>query len=91
VRGAPKEPDAATGKKFGASQPIAYEMHEAARGHGKGPKSTPVLVTVSFTPSAFPASFQPMTYTGKLKWRRNSRRIIQNFAAVWRRDVTAGR
>lgn len=36
--------DSATGKEiWRSSQPIAYEMHNAAKGHGKGPKSTPVL------------------------------------------------
>ncbi len=35
--------DAATGKEiWRSSQPISYEMHPAATGHGKGPKSTPV-------------------------------------------------
>ena len=36
--------DSATGKEiWRSSQPIAYEMHNAAKAHGKGPKSTPVL------------------------------------------------
>src|SRR6185503_8107083 len=31
--------DAGTGKEvWRSSQPISYEMHEAAKGHGKGPK-----------------------------------------------------
>jgi outer membrane protein assembly factor BamB len=35
--------DGATGKElWRAAQPIAYNMHPAARAHGKGPKSTPV-------------------------------------------------
>src|SRR4030095_3946079 len=35
--------DAATGKEiWKTSEPIAYQMHPAATGHGKGPKSTPV-------------------------------------------------
>ena len=35
--------DGKTGKELWRSAlPVAYEMHPAARGHGKGPKSTPV-------------------------------------------------
>jgi outer membrane protein assembly factor BamB len=65
--------DAATGKEIWKSvpQPTAYEMHEAARGHGKGPKSTPVVsngvvytLGISGVLSAYDAA------TGKLKWRR---------------------
>lgn len=63
--------DAATGKEiWRSSQPIAYEMHEAAKGHGKGPKSTPVVYQgnvytfgISGVLSAHDAR------TGKLKWR----------------------
>lgn len=37
--------DAATGKELwrSASPPVAYEMNPAARAHGKGPKSTPIV------------------------------------------------
>ena len=36
--------DATSGKElWKTSLPIAYQMHEAATGHGKGPKSTPVV------------------------------------------------
>jgi len=64
--------DAATGKEvWRSSQPISYEMHEAAKGHGKGPKSTPVVsngivytLGISGVLSAHEAN------TGKLKWRR---------------------
>lgn len=64
--------DAVTGKEIWRSaQPIAYEMHEAAKGHGKGPKSTPVIsngtvYTLGITGvlSAHDAG------TGKLKWRQ---------------------
>jgi outer membrane protein assembly factor BamB len=64
--------DAVTGKEiWRSSQPVSYEMHEAARGHGKGPKSTPVVsngivytLGISGVLSAHDAN------TGKLKWRR---------------------
>jgi len=63
--------DSATGKEiWRSSQPIAYEMHNAAKGHGKGPKSTPVLnngnvctLGISGVLSCHDAR------TGKLKWR----------------------
>ena len=63
--------DAVTGKElWKSSQPIAYTMHEAAVGHGKGPKSTPVVsngnvytLGISGVLSAHDAR------TGKLKWR----------------------
>jgi len=64
--------DSVTGKEIWKStQPISYEMHEAARGHGKGPKATPVVSNgavytfgISGVLSAHDAG------TGKLKWRR---------------------
>lgn len=65
--------DAVTGKEnwHYDDLPVAYEMHEAAKGHGKGPKSTPVVsngivytLGISGVLSAVDAN------TGKLKWRR---------------------
>jgi outer membrane protein assembly factor BamB len=64
--------DALTGKElWRSSQPIAYQMNEAATGHGKGPKSTPVVSKgniftfgISGVLSCHDAS------TGKLKWRK---------------------
>lgn len=65
--------DATTGKEnwHYDDLPLDYEMHEAARGHGKGPKSTPVVsngvvytLGISGVLSAHDAN------TGKLKWRR---------------------
>ena len=36
--------DATTGKEiWRSSEPVSYQMHPAATGHGKGPKSTPVV------------------------------------------------
>ncbi len=65
--------DAVTGKEIWRSnQPIAYEMHEAARGHGKGPKSTPVIYkgnVYTFGISGVLSSRDART--GKLKWRQD--------------------
>ena len=64
--------DAVTGKELwrAGAQPIEYQMHPAATGHGKGPKATPVVSDgkvftfgISGVLSCFDAS------TGKLKWR----------------------
>jgi outer membrane protein assembly factor BamB len=64
--------DLATGKQlWRASYPVAYTMNEAALGHGKGPKSTPVvsggrLYTLGITGvlSCFDAK------AGRLVWRK---------------------
>jgi len=64
--------DSVTGKEvWRSSQPISYQMHEAATSHGKGPKATPVVSNgavytfgISGVLSAHDAG------TGKLKWRR---------------------
>lgn len=65
--------DATTGKElWRSSLPVAYEMNGAATGHGKGPKSTPVVAggrvfTLGITGilSAHDAA------TGKLVWRKD--------------------
>lgn len=66
--------DPSTGKEIwkSAGLPVAYEMNPAARGHGKGPKSTPVVsggrvFTLGITGvlSAHDAK------TGKLVWRKD--------------------
>jgi len=66
--------DAATGKELWKTPglAVAYEMNPAARGHGKGPKSTPVVAggrvfTLGITGvlSAHDAK------TGKLIWRKD--------------------
>jgi len=62
-----------TGKQLWRdSYPVAYTMHPAATGHGKGPKSTPVvqngkLYTLGITEvlSCYD------TATGKLNWRKD--------------------
>jgi outer membrane protein assembly factor BamB len=63
--------DLKTGKELWRSaQPIAYEMHEAAKGHGKGPKSTPVFSGGNvFTLGITGVLSCHDARTGKLKWR----------------------
>ena len=64
--------EASTGKEIWRSaQPISYEMNPAAVGHGKGPKSTPVVsngivctLGISGVLSCHDAA------TGRVKWRR---------------------
>jgi len=65
--------DEQTGRElWRSSQPISYEMNPAATGHGKGPKSTPVVskgnvYTLGITGvlSCHDAA------SGKLKWRKD--------------------
>lgn len=83
--------DAATGKEnWKSRQPIPYQMHSAATGHGKGPKSTPVVnngnvytLGISGVLSCHDAS------TGKLKWRREfSKEYPKHFTPLWHGDVS---
>jgi outer membrane protein assembly factor BamB len=64
--------DALTGKEiWRSSQPVAYQMNPAATGHGKGPKSTPVVsngTVFTFGISGIISAHDART--GKLKWRR---------------------
>ncbi|HEV7396479.1 MAG TPA: PQQ-binding-like beta-propeller repeat protein [Pyrinomonadaceae bacterium] len=64
--------DSSTGKElWRTSEPIAYTMHPAATGHGKGPKATPVVSkgrVYTFGISGVLASHDAAT--GKLKWRK---------------------
>jgi len=64
--------DAVSGKEiWRSSQPIAYTMNEAATGHGKGPKSTPVVSNGNiFTFGISGVLSCHETATGKLKWRK---------------------
>lgn len=63
--------DATTGKEiWKTSMLITYQMHEAAAGHGKGPKSTPVIsrgVVYVFGISGVLSAHD--AETGKFKWR----------------------
>lgn len=63
--------DLKTGKELWRSVlPIAYEMHEAAKGHGKGPKSTPIVSGGNvFTLGISGVLSCHDAQTGKLKWR----------------------
>lgn len=77
--------DAATGKElWKSSQPISYTMHPAAIGHGKGPKSTPVVskgtvftLGISGVLSAHDAQ------TGKLKWRHEFSKEYPNTSPLF--------
>ena len=64
--------DSVTGKEVWRSgQAIAYEMHPAAVGHGKGPKSTPLVSkgkVYTFGITGILSCHDALT--GKLKWRR---------------------
>lgn len=64
--------DSATGKEiWRSSQPIAYEMHNAAKAHGKGPKSTPVLNNGNVCTLGITGVLSCHdARTGKLKWRQ---------------------
>ena len=64
--------DAVSGKElWRSSQPIAYQMHEAAVSHGKGPKSTPLIYKGNvYTFGITGVLSAHDTRTGKLKWRR---------------------
>ena len=77
--------DAVTGKEiWKSSQPIAYEMHPAAMGHGKGPKSTPVVSNgnvYTFGISGVLSCHDART--GKLKWRHEfSKQYPKHLAAL---------
>lgn len=64
--------DAATGKEiWGSGEPIAYEMHEAAKDHGKGPKSTPVIYKGNvYTFGITGVLTSRDAATGRKKWRQ---------------------
>ena len=64
--------DAVTGKEiWKSSQPISYEMHPAAVGHGKGPKSTPLVSNGNvYTFGIAGVLSCHDARTGKLKWRQ---------------------
>lgn len=63
--------DAVSGKElWRSSQPISYQMNEAALAHGKGPKSTPVVSNGTvFTLGISGVLSAHDARTGKLKWR----------------------
>ncbi|HEV3469461.1 MAG TPA: PQQ-binding-like beta-propeller repeat protein [Pyrinomonadaceae bacterium] len=66
--------DAATGKELwkAAGLPAPYEMNPAARGHGKGPKSTPVVADGRvFTLGITGVLSAHDAKTGRLVWRKD--------------------
>jgi outer membrane protein assembly factor BamB len=78
--------DAATGKELWKTQGAAapYEMNPAARGHGKGPKSTPVVaggrvytLGISGVLSAHDAR------TGRLVWRKEFSKQYPNTSPLY--------
>jgi len=77
--------DAGSGKQiWRSSQTIAYEMNPAAMGHGKGPKSTPVVSAgnvCTFGISGVVSCHD--TRTGKLKWRREFSRLYPNTSPLY--------
>ena len=77
--------DAATGKELWKSgNSIAYEMNPAARGHGKGPKSTPVVSNGSvYTFGITGVLSSHDARTGKLKWRHEFSRQYPNTSPLY--------
>ena len=77
--------DAATGKEiWKASEPVSYQMHPAARGHGKGPKSTPVVsngMVYTFGITGVLSAHDALT--GKLKWRREFSKEYPNTSPLY--------
>jgi outer membrane protein assembly factor BamB len=69
--------DAATGKEIWRSaQPISYQMHPAATGHGKGPKSTPIVSKGNvYTFGITGVLSCHDAKTGKLKWRETGKQF----------------
>jgi len=77
--------DAVTGKElWRSSQPIAYQMHPAATGHGKGPKSTPVVSKGNvFTFGISGVLSCHEARTGKLKWRHEFSKQYPNTSPLY--------
>jgi outer membrane protein assembly factor BamB len=78
--------DAATGKELWRSEPqaVAYEMNAAARNHGKGPKSTPIIAagrvyTLGIT--GMLSAHDAMT--GRLVWRKEFARQFPSTAPLY--------
>jgi outer membrane protein assembly factor BamB len=77
--------DAATGKEiWRSSQPISYQMNPAAMGHGKGPKSTPVVNNGSvFTLGISGVLSAHDARTGKVKWRHEFSKQYPNTSPLY--------
>lgn len=77
--------DALTGKELWRSaQPISYEMNPAATGHGKGPKSTPVVSNGNvFTLGITGVLSCHDAGTGKLKWRKEFSKLYPQTSPLY--------
>ncbi|HEY3037935.1 MAG TPA: PQQ-binding-like beta-propeller repeat protein [Pyrinomonadaceae bacterium] len=77
--------DATTGKEiWRSSQPVSYQMNPAAMGHGKGPKSTPVVNNGSvFTLGISGVLSAHDARTGKVKWRHEFSKQYPNTSPVY--------
>jgi hypothetical protein len=77
--------DAVTGKElWKSSQPISYTMNPAAMGHGKGPKSTPVVSNGSVCTLGISGVLScHEARTGKLKWRREFSKEYPNTSPLY--------
>jgi outer membrane protein assembly factor BamB len=77
--------DQATGKEiWRASKAVAYNMHPAAQGHGKGPKSTPVVsngTVCTFGISGVLSCYDART--GKQKWQREFSKQYSNTSPLY--------
>ncbi|MGI9107660.1 MAG: PQQ-binding-like beta-propeller repeat protein [Pyrinomonadaceae bacterium] len=77
--------DAATGKQlWRASYPVAYDIHPAAMGHGKGPKSTPAVSAgrvYTFGISGILSCFDARD--GQLKWRADFSRQYKQTSPLY--------
>src|SRR5687768_6663636 len=77
--------DAVTGKElWKTAQPISYEMNPAARGHGKGPKSTPLVSGGNvYTLGITGVLSSHDARTGKLKWRHEFSRTYPSTSPLF--------
>lgn len=77
--------DAATGKELWRSaHPIPYNMHQAARAHGKGPKSTPLYSQgriYTFGISGVLSCHDART--GQVKWRKEFSKQYPNTSPLY--------
>jgi outer membrane protein assembly factor BamB len=77
--------DQATGNEiWRASKAVAYNMHPAAQGHGKGPKSTPVVsngTVCTFGISGVLSCYDART--GKQKWQREFSKQYPNTSPLY--------
>lgn len=72
--------DLATGRQLWQdSYPVAYQMHPAARGHGKGPKSTPVIADGKLYTLGITGVLSCYDLRGgRLRWRKETARQFDN-------------